>query len=1035
MKITGVFLLLLFCLWPTAAPAAATRSFPGLQFSHLTVKDGLSTNAVNCIFEDSRGIIWVGTNQGLNRYDGTGFKQYRYYDEEEQRPGSQVVRCIVEDREHQLWLSTPAGLYRFDPGSGKRSSFRHDAANPNSLAENERCTPFIDSRGRLWLATGGGVQLFDYKRNQFTTYQAPAVAQAIPPGLRHLFNLVKEDSQHRLWALGYSGLYRLDEAARQLRPCGPAAAGNANTFCEIAANRLCIGRFGQGVTVFDPELQQYLSSAGFAGDAGTLVYALSLWEDNNGLSWLCIGTNRGLILKDPGSALTKTYLSDRDDPASFPAFAVYGLLRDRHNRLWLATDNGIAIVDPHLQYFDNLRLYLQAGNSNPRDFGLPNNILQTNDEIYLTSAPGKGIYRLDKDWRLRQHITAIPPGSDKVEAHSVNSIFKDSSGDLWYSTDAGLVRERAGRYRQMMPPGIDSTKPEESVVSKIYRRSDGLFWIRARSNGLYLFDPFREQFIRHYKPDGDGIDGPVYSCLLEQNGLLWVGSVGGLSIYDSLIDRFRKVSLFRENGQPAVARWVTDITRDKEGRVWAASASGLIKVDATGRKGVLIGTSSGLPEQNLKRILADTTGCLWIPSQHGIIRFDGRNKFNYFDLNDGLPYQYEDYGFFEADPQGNFLLGFQGIVTRFNPYSIKTNDIVPQVVLLDIEADGRPVALPAPATAEVQLAPGTRLIHIHFALTNYTSPRENKYYYRLGVKDGEWQQVSNGDIDLGSLARGDYVLHLRGSNNDGVFSKEAQLYLKVLPYWYETLLFRIAVLLVAGLLIFLLLRTRIANIRKEAVYRQKLAETEMQLMRSRMNPHFIFNCLNSIKLYAAENNAPAATVYLDKFSRLMRLVLENSKSDRVGLQEELEALRLYLEMECIRFKEKLRYEVHIDNNVDLEYLEVPPMLIQPYVENAIWHGLMHKEEGGIVTITITFEAPDNMLVVVVKDNGIGREKAMQLKSKSVAHKSMGMDITNDRIALINDRYRANASVTVTDLYTVNGEPAGTKVRLRIPVVG
>ncbi len=1027
--------MLLLCCRAIHPGNVAAQAFPGLKFSHLTVKDGLSTNAVSCIFEDSRGIIWVGTSQGLNRYDGAGFRAYRYDEEEERWPGSQVIGSIAEDREHFLWLGTQAGLYRFDPRSGRRRVFRHDPANASSLADNERCRPFIDSKGRLWLATGAGIQQFDYQHNRFINYRVNGMQPPVLPRLRNAFNLVREDDRHQLWALGYSGLYRIDEAKQALLPYGQSGTCDHNAFCQVDASRIYIGCFDHGLAVFDPLQGQYRSSSVLFANTAMIVYDLVHWRDNSGTGWLCMATSSGLILKDIQSTAVKTYTFDRDDPASFPAFAVYGFLRDRQNRLWLATDNGIAIVDPYQQYFDNLRLYLQAGNSNPRDFGLPNNILQTEGRIYLTSAPGKGIYELGEDWQLRRHIAAIPPGSSLPGSNAINSIFKDSTGNFWYSTDAGLIRQHAGRYRRILPSGRDTTKRETSVVSKIYRRTDGLFWIRARSNGLYLFDPVKEQFIRQYKPDSEGIDGPVYSCLLEPDDRFWVGSTGGISLYDPAADRFRKLPVLDEGGRPAAVRWVTDITKDKAGRIWAASASGLIRIDPDQQKGFLIGIRSGLPEQNLKRILADTAGYLWMPSQHGIIRYDGRKKFSYFDINDGLPYQYEDYGFFEADGAGNFLLGFQGIVTRFSPYHVKTNDVVPQVVVLDVEADGKPV-VPADAAGDaIQVPPGTGLVHIHFALTNYTSPQEHKYYYRLGTTDREWQQVSNGDIDLGSLAKGEYTLQLRGSNNDGVFSEKKQLYLKVLPYWYETLLFRLSVLSGAILILFLLLRTRIANIRKEAAYRQKLAETEMQLMRSRMNPHFIFNCLNSIKLYAAENNGRAAILYLDKFSRLMRLVLENSKRDCVELARELEALRLYLEIECIRFKEKLRYEIGIDDNVDMEYLEVPPMLIQPYVENAIWHGLMHKEAGGKVTIALSFDAQDSMLTVVIKDDGIGREKAMALKSKSAAHKSMGMDITNDRIALINDRYRTHASVTVTDHYTSGGTPSGTEVRLRIPVIG
>jgi sensor histidine kinase YesM len=164
----------------------------------------------------------------------------------------------------------------------------------------------------------------------------------------------------------------------------------------------------------------------------------------------------------------------------------------------------------------------------------------------------------------------------------------------------------------------------------------------------------------------------------------------------------------------------------------------------------------------------------------------------------------------------------------------------------------------------------------------------------------------------------------------------------------------------------------------------------------------------------------------------MRLVLENSKSDRITLKQEIETLQLYMEMEAMRFKEKLRYEINVADNVDMDYIEIPPMLIQPYIENAIWHGLMPKEDGG--TIVVSFNCQDNNLEITVTDNGVGRARAAELKSKSTTgHKSFGMSITHQRIELINQIYKTNMSVIVNDLHDGQGNATGTEIRIDIPV--
>lgn len=216
-------------------------------------------------------------------------------------------------------------------------------------------------------------------------------------------------------------------------------------------------------------------------------------------------------------------------------------------------------------------------------------------------------------------------------------------------------------------------------------------------------------------------------------------------------------------------------------------------------------------------------------------------------------------------------------------------------------------------------------------------------------------------------------------------------------------------------------------------FEQKLAVTEMTALRAQMNPHFIFNCLNSIKLYTLENDSATASEYLTIFSQLIRLVLENSSSEKVSLENELETLRLYMAMEAMRFKSKLQYTIEVDEEIDAAYVEIPPLLLQPYVENAIWHGLMHKSEGGYIHINVKYKSPD-LLSVTISDNGVGRKLANEYKSKSVTRqKSFGMKLTSERITLINQLYQSRTSVQIIDRMNSKNEAIGTEVLIDIPV--
>ena len=230
-----------------------------------------------------------------------------------------------------------------------------------------------------------------------------------------------------------------------------------------------------------------------------------------------------------------------------------------------------------------------------------------------------------------------------------------------------------------------------------------------------------------------------------------------------------------------------------------------------------------------------------------------------------------------------------------------------------------------------------------------------------------------------------------------------------------------------------LIKEKAEQEKKETEFQHKLADISMSALRSQMNPHFIFNCLNSIKLYTTQNDTAAASEYLTKFSKLIRLVLDNSRNERITLSSELAALELYIEMEAMRFKEKLSYSLRVEKNVETGYIEIPPLLLQPYVENAIWHGLMPKEEGGHISITVTMQ-DESLLEINITDNGIGRIAATALSNKIAGkHRSYGMKATTERIALINQIYKTGASVSVHDLVNDENEVLGTSVTLQIPV--
>jgi sensor histidine kinase YesM len=286
-----------------------------------------------------------------------------------------------------------------------------------------------------------------------------------------------------------------------------------------------------------------------------------------------------------------------------------------------------------------------------------------------------------------------------------------------------------------------------------------------------------------------------------------------------------------------------------------------------------------------------------------------------------------------------------------------------------------------------------------------------------------------------NVPSGDYTFRARAVAADGSVLGQLEMPLVMVPPYWETWWFRSAMVLATLALIYAFYHIRINAIRKEArlttAFNKRLADVELTALRAQMNPHFLFNALNSIRHHVLNSRPEEADRYLSKFARLIRLILDHSDQRTVPLADELQALRLYLELEASRFDDKFSFHIQVDPSIDASTTMIPPMLIQPYLENAIWHGLMQKSEGGELVLRIGREG--DRLRIEVEDDGIGRAKAAEIKSRSALKKrSMGMSITQQRLAMIEKQQGIRCDLQVQDLVLPDGEPGGTRITLMIP---
>jgi len=329
--------------------------------------------------------------------------------------------------------------------------------------------------------------------------------------------------------------------------------------------------------------------------------------------------------------------------------------------------------------------------------------------------------------------------------------------------------------------------------------------------------------------------------------------------------------------------------------------------------------------------------------------------------------------------------------------------------------------------------PGQNRFSLDFSVMNYDG--ENRYYYRLDGAMDNWQQNENGHLAFYNLSPGKYTLHVKGGNQyNDLLSNEDEVVIIVEPYWWQTTWFKLSCLVFTIALATFLIRRRIVHIRHEASFKQKIAETEMMALRSQMNPHFIFNSLNSIENFMMQNEKRLASSYLNKFAKLIRMILDSSRNELVPLAKDIDALRLYVDLEQLRFNNNFCFRLHVDPLLLNGDYKVPALLIQPYVENAIVHGLAHSERNDL-SLTVSAILEGEYIHYSIEDNGIGRKLSSYYNQQNRSHhQSVGLTITEERINIFNRKQHANGRVAITDLFDKNNESSGTKVDILVKAV-
>jgi ligand-binding sensor domain-containing protein len=1014
--------------------------------------NGLPVYKVGAIRKSDDGFIWLGTAKGLCRFDGQFVKVYQ--------AGSDQLYSLFDDRigpvlpvKNFVWTGTTQGISVLDT---KRNTFRHYQFENYKKADTikkrfDQGVPVLyqDPSGTIWIGTNRlGVCSYDEKRDDFRFYsfsreKYPRLVPTLGSDNAILSITQSLANDSIIWAGTPGGLQKINKYTGDVKLYNFPKKDKdyqiaLNAFLRVYEHDdglLYVGSWAAGVNVFDPvaaTLTPLVIKSDTArrilnGPIGNIVRKTDheLW----------ISTGIGLAIYD--IRLHDVTWAKFNDPEKNEAYGIE--LIDDANRIWYPTIYGALCFDPGVQQFARYSFkHLSSVN-----WAYAFYILSDPSGNNITVCPRQtdGIYHFDK--LKKQWSKAYFPKHESFEKEiqAIRSFIQLPSGEYLISADKGIFifSEKANRLTP-----VDKTLPFTLTrKGQMITGDSGYVWMAFNEEGLVKWMPGTKKFTI-YKMEsipGDTSHSAAWVNHLYQDSKhnIWFQTSDGIGVYD--VSKSRIFNFNYSKNQNNSFPSALSFSEDNKGRVWVNSDSWLgYLLSGDPQKGVVfkINIRDRGITNNIYELTTDNSGQVWGYTINELIKINpGDLSFTTYSFQYGVGEA--DFYHFSFLPSGEIIFGGRNDITIANPSELKRNRELPSPYIDKVDVFNQPFNFLHDGS-ELKLNYKQNFFSIGFSAIAFTMSRDVKFKYRLKGFD-DWSQTTGRKFaNYTNVPGGDYVFQLQAANNEGLWNpKILEMPVHIDTAFWATWWFRIISILLVVIAVYALYRYRVDSLRKKQQlkweYEKKLASSEMTALLAQMNPHFIFNSLNSIDSYIIRNESKQASEYLNNFARLMRLILQNSRSNYISLKDELIAIELYLQMESLRFKNKFNYAISVNDQVDINSILIPPMLIQPYMENAIWHGLMSKANGVDGKVELDIRKNNDNLFCIISDNGIGRKKAAELKEKKTNnHKlSMGMQITQDRIEIINKLYKINASVAIYDMEDEKGEASGTRVELTIPI--
>lgn len=1015
--------IILFCM--LLGPWTVLAHRPDYRYTRYSIRDGLPNNHVRWITQDKTGFLWIATWDGLVRFDGAEFKVYQ-----------------------------------------------HNPNDPTTVSFFDIIKVCVDSSNRVWIFAGGILCRYMQRYDHFVTYGQEKFQPYDSVGGRKYFTDIMIGPDGNLLAVAVEGFYRYNaekdqfsklsgmESLIRIHQASFSAFDAQGDYWYLQTN--FSRKYGKVFTgKYDPE-GVFLVRDSFPCEQETFMRLFNNetvhFKVHRNAEQVWLTTNHGLlILENDTFKLCEGQLPQ----TSLPEGEVL---------IWSQPGSGLLLYDPEEKSPDTLfepksietiiAFYQDHQDniwfndmSNPTERYALTMANSTGDFFthYMPEASGGASYAffgLLKDregniWaggRPNDYLLKIEPGGNTVKipvpfspANTTSyprQISIDGSGNLWIAFFYDFLFRMDPKDGSFTDFSFIDQRNAGSSSRIIYRTitplENGMF---ATGGGgrIIIFEPVSRESISLQIPGN--LD--LFCIYPTSDGTLWVGLSGRLMKTDYGLNDPEVIEIIDPRYN------VEDIVAGDSADLWLALlGGGLCHFDISTRKTEFYTTFHGLAHNTVYSVRKDNGGHLWMSHNLGISSFNPatRSFINYGE-EDGLNIrEFDSEAAWQTD-DGKLLFGGIGGIVEFHSDNVRKfrKDSPSGLIISNLRVSNRDIILDRSTydTEHFSLPKGTDNFQISFVRPDFRYGHEMKYRYRLDQDQEMWTITDSKHrmVNYTSLQPGRYKFEVESTGLNGEWKYHTEVTIEIPAFFYQTNLFKIlAGIFVLGIL-FLLFYFILMHARM--VERKKQEHLKLESLRGQMNPHFIFNSLNSINYFISRNDRLNANQFISDFSRLIRAIMNNSSQEYISLDSEIEAIREYLSLEHLRFSDKFDYEIKVDDAIDTGSTEVTPSMVQPFIENAIWHGMRYLDHRkGFLSVRFVLE--NGSLVSYVEDDGIGRKLSAQRKSdEQRRRRSRGIALVEERLKIINALLGEQYALLIRDLYGDQKE-SGTAVRLEIP---